>query len=171
MSYIPLQHLHISYFIEGLSIGNQMMNGEYSWVQKRTKNIDARNEKAIFAKEVIGWLVNWFIITNDENGNHDITVFKNSRSIPCGICEHFWGQCLTFVCYLPKTSYCCKMNILTYAGSKDVPWEKDEWLLFLVALHSGHKPAKWKEVLLNCESDSVEKVQRNGKILNSSILK
>ena len=92
MSYIPLQHLHISYFIEGLSIGNQMMYGEYSWVQKRTKNIDARNEKAIFAKEVIGWLVNWFIITNDENGNHDITVFKNSRSIPCGICEHFEGS-------------------------------------------------------------------------------
>ena len=153
---------------------NRKPNDEW-WIfmsSEKNKKHWCKKWKGNFCKGINGgWLVNWFIITNDENGNHDITVFKNSRSIPCGICEHFWGQCLIFVCYLPKTSYCCKMNILTYAGSKDVPWEKDEWLLFLVALHSGHKPAKWKEVLLNCESDSVEKVQRNGKILNSSILK
>ena len=35
---------------------------------------------------------------------------------------------------------CLYACMLTYAGSKDVSWEKDKWVLLLVALHSGHKP-------------------------------
>ena len=92
-----LQNQIKSYFFEGFSIGNQKVNDEYSWVEKRTKDIAAGNEKAISAKEVIGWLVNWFKFAEDENGKHDITALKNIRSPPCRMWQKSWGLCLVII--------------------------------------------------------------------------